>query len=237
DGQATTRASPRRSTGRSGWDRSEPEADAGDEPRVVRIPARCAPQIRRVAERFLANDADVRGDLAPYLVAEPERELDSRKPPSEAPLAVCAAVPVELDLGLEDQPRRDRELVAGIDACSRAAAVAEIRRRLELEAVRRDALSAECGPRPARPGLEVMPCAGDQLPPARDRDAREKLDVGVRRVAAHALAFAAEPYAAKASSRPRSDLPVEPFRCVELRGLETVDQHERVERILEPVTV
>src|SRR5690606_10405720 len=206
--------------------RSEPQADAEDEHRLVRIAAGGPLERLRLAEGFLAHDAEIRRDLPPELVADPQARLRPRQAAPDASLAVRAAVPVGLERRLEDQPRGDGQLVPGLDPGGGPPAFADVRRRLELEPVGREPLNAERAPRPAPARLRVVPHARDDLPPASNEHAAEELDVRAHGLAAAASAFAAQPQPTKASAGPRRDFPVEPLRAVRLRGLETVEQDE-----------
>ena len=94
----------------------KPEADARDEPCVVRVMARRASQIGRAAEAALAHQAEVGGDFAPNLVTQAEPELAVGEPRADGACGVGLAVPVELEQRLQDQPIRDQQLVGRFEA-------------------------------------------------------------------------------------------------------------------------
>src|SRR6187402_893437 len=91
----------------------EPQADTCDQTRVVSITTSGACSVGVVAPEPLVHEPDVGRDFAANLVAKPKRSLAVRQSGALTAARIRLAVPIELDLRLQDQPLSDQQVVVG----------------------------------------------------------------------------------------------------------------------------
>ena len=113
------------------------------------------------------------------LITQSNTELQVGDASPDLPLGVILAVGIHLELRLQNQTLREEQLILGSEPGGRPARVANVRGRLDLEEIGREAFDAERQPVAGRAVTEVVACPGLRAPPAGENSITKKLSAGI----------------------------------------------------------
>ncbi len=88
-----------------------PDARAEDQARIVDVAAFLAGERRGLAEGPGVGETDVRGEFAGDLVTQPQTGIDLGQTRADPPGGLALAIEVHLDLGLQNQPVGNEQVV------------------------------------------------------------------------------------------------------------------------------
>lgn len=139
---------------------SEPDAKARDDAGLLNGVAGFARIAGGVGELAIPDHADIGSEFPGELVAQTQTGVDVREPCADVALGVVLAVEADLDVGLQDKPLRQPQVVLAFEAQGGASALPDVCRGLDVEPVRRQPLEAERRPGATGAVAEIVPRTG-----------------------------------------------------------------------------
>src|SRR5690606_38418687 len=125
------------------WSPLEPDADAGNNARVLYVVGLFAPVVSSAAVSAFPHHTDIGRKLAVELVTQAEARFQRAQAAADAALRIVLAPCFGSDQPLADQPVGEQRLVLGSQPEPGLARLAQVGRGIDLELVRRHVHDAD----------------------------------------------------------------------------------------------